>query len=69
MDDTGFIQKKNSCKVVVSKYSINVCWKCADASFHTTFVVRVSAAKSVAPPRLILPGKRLNKNVLKGCDI
>ena len=69
MDETGFIQKQNSHKVVVSKGSSNVWSKCADANFHMTFVVCVSAAKCVAPPLLILPGKRLNRYVLKGCDI
>ena len=43
--------------------------KCADANFHMTFVICVSAAKSVALPLLILPGKRLNMDVLEGCDI
>ena len=43
--------------------------KCADKYFHMNFVVCVSAAKSVAPPLLILPGKRLNKYVIGGCNI
>ena len=34
-----------------------------------TFVVCVSAAKYVAPPLLIFPGNRLNRDVLEGCDI
>ena len=42
MDETGFIQKQNSHKVVVSKGSSNVWSKCDDANFHTTFVVCVS---------------------------
>ena len=42
---------------------------CADAGFHMTFAVCVSAAKSVAPPLVILPGKQLNRDVLDGCDI
>ena len=41
----------------------------ADAHFHTTFVICVSTAKYVAPPLLILPGKRLNRDVIEGCDI
>ena len=69
MDKTGFIQKQNSSKVVVSKGSSNVWSKCADSNFHMTFVVCVSAAKYVATPLLILPGKRLNRNVIEGCDI
>ena len=69
MDKTGFIQKQNSSKVVVSKGSSNVWSKCADSNFHMTFVVCVSAAKCVAPPQLILHGNSLNKGVLKGCNI
>ena len=69
MDDTVLIQKQNSRKVVVSKGSRNLCSKCCDAIFHTTFVVCVSAAKYVAPPLFILPGKRLNGSVTEGCNI
>ena len=65
----GFIQTKNSRKVVVSKGSSNVWSKCADANFHTTFAVCVSAAKYVAPPLLIIPGKLLNQDVLEVCNI
>ena len=43
--------------------------KCADANFHMTFVVCVFAPKYVLPSLLILPGKRLNRDVLEGCDI
>ena len=66
IDETGFIQKQNSRKVFVSKGFSNVWSKCSDANFHMTFVVCFSAAKSVAPPLLILPGKRLNGDVFQG---
>ena len=69
MDKAGFIQKKNSHKVVVSKGYRNVWSKCADANFHMTFAVCVSTDKYVAPPLLIIPGKRSNKDVFKDCDI
>ena len=69
MDETDFIQKQNSHKVVLSKDSSNVWSKCADVNFYMTFVVCVSTAKYVAPPLLILPGKRLNRDVTEGCDI
>ena len=69
MDETFFIQKQNLRKLVVSKGSSNVWSKCADASFHMTFVVCVFAAKSVAPPLLIIPGRQLNRGVLEGFDI
>ena len=66
MAETGFIHKKNSCKVVVLKGSINVWSKCADANFDTKCFVCVSAAKPVAPQLLILPGKRLDRYVIEG---
>ena len=43
--------------------------KCADANFHITFFVCVSAAKYFAPTLLILPGKWFNRDILEGCDI
>ena len=69
MDETRSVQKQNSCKVVVSKFSSNVCSMCAGANFHMTFVVCVSADKFGAPPLLILPGNYLNRGVLEGCNI
>ena len=69
MDETGFIQKQKSRNVVVLKRSINLWAKCADAIFYMTFFVCVSASKSAAPPLLIILGKRLNRDVLKGCNI
>ena len=68
-DETGFIQKKHYCKVVVSKCSSNVWSKCSDANFHMTFIMCVYDAKYVAQPLLILPGKWLNRDVIEGCDI
>ena len=69
MDEIGFIQKQNSCKVVLSKRYSNVWSKFADANFYMTFVVCISSAKHVAPPLLIIRGKRLNRDVLKGWNI
>ena len=34
-----------------------------------TFVVYVSAAKYVAPPQLIIPGKGFKRDVIKDCNI
>ena len=56
MYETGFIKNQKYCNLVVSKGSSNVCSKCTDANFHTTFGVYVSADKYVVPPLLILPG-------------
>ena len=66
MDETGFIQKQNSHKVVVLKGYINVWSKCDDENFHMNFVVCVYPAKYIAPQMLILPGKRLNRDVIEG---
>ena len=66
MDETGFIQKQKSRKVVVLIGSCNVWSKFADENFHMTIVVFVSAARSAAPSLLIIPGKRLNRDVIKG---
>ena len=64
MGDTGFIQKQNFCKVVVSKGSRNVLSKFPGANFHMKFVVYVSTSKYVTPPLLIIPVKRFNRNVM-----
>ena len=42
---------------------------CADARLHTTFVVCVYTAKYFSPSLLILLGKRLNRDVIKGSNI
>ena len=62
MGDTGFIQKQNSCKIVVLKVYSNLLSKFYDANFHMNFVVYASAAKYVTPPLLIFPSKRFNRN-------
>ena len=59
MDDTGFINKKNSCGVVVLKGSSYVLSNFSDVYFYMTFVVRVYASKYVAPPPLIIPANDL----------
>ena len=69
MGDTGFIQKQNFCKVVVSKGSRNVLSKFSDANFHIKFVVYVSSSKYVTPPLLIIPVKRFISNVIEVCNI
>ena len=66
MDETGFIQKQNSHKVVVSKGSSNVWSKCADANFHITCVVCFYAAKYVAVSLLIFPVKWFNRGFPEG---
>ena len=67
MDETGFIHNQKSHKVVLLKISIKVCSKCADMNFYMNFVV--CADKSVAHPLLIIPVKRLNRDVIESCNI
>ena len=43
--------------------------KCADENVDMTFVVCVLDAKYFAPPLFIIPRKRLNRDVLEGCNI
>ena len=64
MDETRFIQKQNSHKVVVLKGSNNVCSKSTEANFHMTFFECVSAAEPLIPPLFIFPVKRMNIDVL-----
>ena len=68
MHDNVSIHKKNSCKVVVSKGSINMWSKFVDKNFHMNFVEYVSTAKYVSPPLLIIPRQRFNRDVIKGCN-
>ena len=53
MDETGFVQKQNSRKLVVLKGSSNLWSKCAGANFIMAFAVYVSSDKSIALPLLI----------------
>ena len=62
-------RSKKYCKVDVSKGSRNVSSKYAGANFHMNLFVCVSADKYVALPLSTLPLKRLNMDVLKGCNI
>ena len=40
--------------------------KCSDANLHMTFVICVSDANFFSLPLLVLPRKRLNRDVIKG---
>jgi len=69
MDETGFAQKSKSKKVIAVKGSKNVWSKSVEASFHLTITACVSASGYVLPPMFIVPGQRLNRDVMDGCDI
>ena len=69
MDETGFSQKQKSRKVIAFRGSGNVWTKPADADFHMTYAVAVSANGAVAPPLIINPGQRLKRDLLDGCNI
>ncbi len=69
MDETGFAQKTKSKKVIAVQGSKNVWSKSADANFHLTIVASVNANGFVVPPMFIVPGKRINRDVMDGCDV
>jgi hypothetical protein len=61
MDETSFMPKGTSCKVLALKGSTNVWSKETRPNFHMTVVAAVSAAGAAIPPLIIVPGKRINK--------
>jgi len=69
MDETGFAQKSKCKKVIAVHGSKNVWSKSVEASFHLTLVACVGASGFVVPPMFIVPGKRLNRDVLDSCPI
>ena len=69
MDENGFGQKTKSRKVIAVRVSKNVWIKCIDTSFHLTLVACVSASGSCLPPLFLLPGQRLNRDILSECSV
>ena len=68
MDKTGFSQKQKSEKVVALQGSGNVWTKSVDTNFYITYVLYVYETGAVMPPLLIIPGHRLNQNLVDGYD-
>lgn len=69
MDETSFVSKARSKKVVAVRGSRNVWSSEATPGFHLTFVAAVSAAGYSVPPLLILPGVRLARTVVNAVSI
>ena len=69
MDETGFAQKGKAKKVVAVAGSKNVWSKTADANFHLTIVAAVAANGFAVPPMFIVPGQRLNRDLMDDCCV
>ncbi|KAE9357816.1 hypothetical protein PF008_g2988 [Phytophthora fragariae] len=63
MDETAFMSKGTSRRVLALKGSTNVWSKETQANFHMPGVAAVNAAGVAIPPLIILPGKRIYKRV------
>ena len=60
MYDTVYIQKQN----YILRGSRNLSSNSSEVNFHMTFVICASAAETVVPSLLIVPGKLFNRGVL-----
>nr|CCA20971.1 PREDICTED: similar to conserved hypothetical protein [Albugo laibachii Nc14] len=69
LDETGFVQNLKTRKVIAVRGSKNVWSQNVEPGFHLTMVACVFADGFVVPPAFIVPGKRLNRNVLDACTI
>lgn len=69
VDETAFLTRNKSRRVVAVKGSKNVWSKSATANFHLSIVACGSAAGVVIPPMFILPGERVSCNVLDACEV
>ena len=69
MDEIGFAQKSKSKKVIAVAGSKNVWSKSVEASFHLTIASCAGSNGFVVPSMFIVPGKRLNCDVMDGCSI
>ena len=47
----------------------NVWSKWADTSFHLTIVACIAANGFAVPPLFVLPGQRVSRDMMDGCDI
>ncbi|KAE8915323.1 hypothetical protein PF010_g678 [Phytophthora fragariae] len=63
MDETAFMSKGTSRRVLALKGSTNVWSKETQANFHMPGVAAVNAAGVAIPPLIILPGKRIYNRV------
>jgi hypothetical protein len=69
MDETSFLSKTSSKKVVAVKESRNVWCRKEDPGFHLTIVACVRADGLTIPPLFIVPGVGLNWDILDECVV
>ncbi|DBA00780.1 TPA: hypothetical protein N0F65_004685 [Lagenidium giganteum] len=69
MDETAFVQNAKTKRVVALRGSSNVWSRTAETSFHLIIVACGSASGFMMPPLFILPGKRINRDVLDACAV
>eukprot|EP00644_Phytophthora_capsici_P003595 jgi/Phyca11/126736/e_gw1.64.254.1 len=69
MDETAFMPKASTRKVVALKGSSNVWTQEAKANFHMTVVAAVNAAGDAVPPLIILPGQRIHRDEMAAISI
>ncbi|GMF50525.1 unnamed protein product [Phytophthora fragariaefolia] len=69
MDETAFQTRKKSKKVVATRGSSSVWSIYPSVNFHFSMVACGSASGFVVPPAFILPGKTVEWDILKGCEV
>ena len=69
MDETGFVHKKKTRKVISVTGSKNVWSKSVEASFHMMIVACVSDNGFSVPPLFVLPDQRLNRATMEHCSV
>nr|CCA24275.1 hypothetical protein MGG_12412 [Albugo laibachii Nc14] len=69
LDETDCVRNLQTRKVIAVVGSKNVWSQNVEPGFHLTMVACVSADSFVVPPAFIVPGKRLNRDVLDACNI
>ncbi|KAJ0391781.1 hypothetical protein P43SY_004850 [Pythium insidiosum] len=69
VDETAFLTRKKSRRVLAVKGSPNVWCKSITTNFHLSLVACASAAGFVVPPLFVLPGERVNRTLLDECSI
>ena len=69
LEETEFVQTFKTRKVIAVRGSKNVWSQNVEPGFHLTLVACVFADGFVVPPAFIVPGKRLNRDVLDACTI
>jgi len=68
MDETGFAQKTKK-KVIAVHGSKTVRSKSVEASFYLTITACIAAINFVVPPLFVVPGQRLNQDVMNKCKV